>query len=307
MLKRFKNTVFIFVLASFFLHTIFYTGLDLYSHFFKKQNLKKDKAAIEIQVLDSNELKNMQVIEQDEKPINNELDEKVQFLGRHNQKVIKETRAENTGAFTNTAQPGLRKMGSSTNKGQEKQNKKLLGNLPTLDKLKPQFSMTPKAENLEVEQVGKNSQTSDHLTDVNKGLQTLLSTREFVYYSYYQRIREKIRQQWEPRIREKVKKVFSSGRTIASSRDRVTQVIIILDESGGLENVQVIGESGVSDLDEAAIDAFRAAEPFPNPPNGIVESDGKIRIRWDFILEARSLPKSLPSKKTAENDRSEFE
>ena len=174
-----------------------------------------------------------------------------------------------------------------------------MGTLPTLDKLKPQFSMTPKAENLEVTKVGKSSQTSDHLKDVNKGLQTLLSTREFVYYSYYQRIREKIRQQWEPRIRQKVRKVFASGRSIASARDRITQVIIILNEAGNLENVQVIGESGVSDLDEAAIEAFRAAEPFPNPPNGIVENDGKIRIRWDFVLEARGLPKGPKNKKVA--------
>jgi protein TonB len=49
----------------------------------------------------------------------------------------------------------------------------------------------------------------------------------------------------------------------------------------------VVGPSGLTDLDDAAVEAFRAAAPFPNPPNGIVEGDGLIRIRWDFILEAR--------------------
>ncbi len=73
---------------------------------------------------------------------------------------------------------------------------------------------------------------------------------------------------------------------IASSQDRITRVVIVLNEQGTLVGVQVIGASGVQDLDEAAIEAFRAAAPFPNPPKGIVDQDGKIKIRWDFILEA---------------------
>ena len=56
--------------------------------------------------------------------------------------------------------------------------------------------------------------------------------------------------------------------------------------------MKVVGESGLHDIDEAALEAFRAAEPFPNPPKGIVEKDGTIKIRWDFILEAtRATPK----------------
>ena len=50
----------------------------------------------------------------------------------------------------------------------------------------------------------------------------------------------------------------------------------------------MVGQSGVTDLDEAAMEAFKQAAPFPNPPKGIVEKDGRIRIRWDFILEART-------------------
>ncbi|MCB0391307.1 MAG: TonB C-terminal domain-containing protein [Bdellovibrionales bacterium] len=305
MLTKLKNTVFLFVFVSLFIHTVFYTGLDLYSHIFKNQNKADKKEAIEIQVIETSADKKMQVVEQDSKQLNNDIDENAKYLGRHNQKVLQETRAQHTGQFSNAAQPGMRVKGTPKATQQKTPQKKLTGNLPTLEKLKPQFSITPKAHQTEVNQAGLNSQTSDHLKDVKKGLQTLLSTREFVYYSYYQRIREKIRQQWEPRIRDKVQKVLASGRSIASARDRVTQVIIILDRNGTLENVQIVGQSGVSDLDDAAVDAFKAAEPFPNPPNGIVENDGKIRIRWDFILEAKSLPKSAPRKQFA--DSGEFE
>ena len=111
-------------------------------------------------------------------------------------------------------------------------------------------------------------------------------TREFIYYSYYQRIRSQIRQFWEPSIRGKVKKIFAQGRSLASEHDHVTRVVITLNKEGALLRVQVVGESGLKDLDDAAVEAFRAAEPFPNPPQGIVENDGTIKINWDFILEA---------------------
>ena len=78
------------------------------------------------------------------------------------------------------------------------------------------------------------------------------------------------------------------GRSIASNTDRITKIVIILDGQGTLQRVQVIGPSGLLDLDDAAVEAFRAAAPFPNPPKGIIESDGTVKIRWDFILEANA-------------------
>jgi TonB family protein len=63
-------------------------------------------------------------------------------------------------------------------------------------------------------------------------------------------------------------------------------VIIHLNDQGVLIRVQVVGQSGVSDLDDAAVEAFKAAAPFPNPPKGIVDGDGTIKIRWDFVLES---------------------
>lgn len=282
---KLKETLTLFVLFSITLHLFFYFGIDNFKKMAPSDEQKQ--VIIELDVKSSKDENNSrQIVDQDEKKLNDDLDEEAKFLGRHNQKVVKETKAAHSGAYSNAAQPGQRKAGSPEPNPEKEQKSKLSGDLPSLDKLKPQYSMTPKAESYQVQQEGLNSQTPDHLKDVDQGIQTMLSTREFVYFSYYQRIREKIRQQWEPRIRKKVHQVFASGRTIASARDRITQVIIILDKSGTLENVQIIGESGVQDLDDAAVEAFKAAEPFPNPPAGIVEADGKIRIRWDFVLEA---------------------
>jgi protein TonB len=95
-----------------------------------------------------------------------------------------------------------------------------------------------------------------------------------------------LNQHWGPKVREKVNQLYKQGRSIASSEDKVTKLLITLNKGGVLIKVQVIGDSGIRDLDEAAVEAFRAAAPFPNPPPGIVDPDGMIKIRWDFILEA---------------------
>ena len=229
-----------------------------------------------------------QVVEQNDKRLNDEKNDS-RFLSRFDQVVKRQTRARESGAFTNTAENSQSQSGSKDGiktKAKTKIVDQKRGELPKLSDLSPRYSLTPNSIQEEAKNPGRPSQTDDYLKDVDVGMQTLLSTREFLYYSYYQRIKEALRQHWEPTVREKVKIMFRRGRTLASAKDRITQVLITLDSAGDLIRVEVLGQSGVQDLDEAAIEAFRKSAPFPNPPKGIVESDGRIRIRWDFILEA---------------------
>ena len=281
-----RHTLMLSVLVSLAAHLAIWTSL----HFTKKDKSPVGKT-IEIVVLErqtpKNEPQRMQIVEQTDKALNDETPEDAQYLSKNNQKILKESKAAQTGDFQNSAGKGG-VANQNTNHASEKQKplpSPTMGSLPTLADLRPKFNPT----SIEAPAPGAGapvSQSNDHLKDTPSGLETLLNTREFVYYTYYQRIRSQIRQYWEPSIRQKVKKIFASGRSIASEKDHITRVVIILDGTGNLKGVQVIGESGLRDLDEAAVEAFRAAEPFPNPPKGIIESDGMIRINWDFILEA---------------------
>lgn len=231
-----------------------------------------------------------QVVEQ-QKQVNEEKDDNSRFLSAFNQKVIKQTRAERSGQFKNTAQGGHKEEGQKDAEKKEKADtekseaKREKGDLPDLKDLSPKFALTPGPKGPEADNKDP-SQSDDYLKDVQSGLQTLLSTREFVYYSYYNRIKESLRQHWEPNVREKVKIIYRKGRNIASAKDRVTQVMVTLDATGELLKVEVITRSGVEALDSAAEEAFKEAAPFPNPPAGMVEQDGTIKIRWDFVLEA---------------------
>lgn len=233
-----------------------------------------------------------QVVEQ-QKQINDEKDEDSRFLSAFDQKVIKQTRAERAGQFKNTAKGGQpdegRKDGDKTKRVHDEKAhhaKREKGELPDLKDLTPKFALTPGPKAKVNDDQGDPSATDDYIKDVETGLQTLLSTREFVYYSYYSRIKEALRQHWEPNVREKVKIIYRKGRSIASAKDRVTQVLVVLNAAGDLIRVEVITRSGVEALDAAAVEAFREAAPFPNPPRGMVEKDGTIKIRWDFVLEA---------------------
>lgn len=252
-----------------------------------------------------------QIVSQNEKSLNDETPDKAKFLSQHNQRVEKETRAEQFGKFKNASELGSKATQHKQNAGsktlpaqventENNKNQNEVAKSDTqiqtdeasdvqmseLNRFKPSFKRDQSVFLGEEQNAGEASTTDDHLKDVQTGVQTLLSTREFVYYTYYNRIKDKLRQYWEPKIREKVSKIVRQGRTIASTSEKITKIVIILDRKGVLEKIQVIGPSGLEDLDDAAVEAFRAAAPFPNPPKGIVEDDGKIRIRWDFILEA---------------------
>jgi protein TonB len=207
-------------------------------------------------------------------------------LSQFNQKVVKETRARNTGKFNNSAGKGLHRGSQKQKSAQDNSFKPLEKGGSPLDRFKPQVDWSSLAEK---NQGGNNldvSRTSDYLKDTEQSIQTQLSTREFLYYSYFKRIKSRIQQYWEPSIKKKIEKMVSSGRQLASAEDRITKLLIVLNEQGNLVQVKIITESGVQDLDDAAKEAFESAAPFPNPPTGIIEKDGTIKIRWDFVLEA---------------------
>lgn len=230
-----------------------------------------------------------QIVDQENEPINNETPKDTKFFSQHTQTVKKETVSKNRGEFKNvktkptpqqkiadkpttTAPKDFDPLSEMDKQFKEKQ-------MQTIGK-NPEERRQPKTNG------GDTSQSQDYVKDVDQGLETLLNTKEFKYYTYFNRIRRQLSQYWEPKVREKVALMFRQGRTIASENDKITKLLIILSPAGQLVNVQVISDSGVKDLDDAAIEAFRMAAPFPNPPKGIIDPDGTVKIRWDFVLES---------------------
>lgn len=294
MFKNLHRKITIFIFLSMLIHMFSWLGListpsppappahELVEIEFKSPDKPVDQVKDHQQIVDSQE------------QMNEAVDETAKFLSAKNQKVEKQTRARANDQFHNATQSGKKSTQSAASPQPQDEPVEDLpspkSGKPTLASLKPLFKIQPpQAQQPGDEgQSDRPSSTDDYLKDVELGMQTMLSTREFVYYSYYSRIKERIRQHWEPTVRSKVKMIFRQGRTIASAKDHVTQVVIVLNPAGELVRVEVISPSGIELLDDAAVEAFRAAQPFPNPPKGLVDEDGTIKIRWDFVLEASS-------------------
>jgi TonB family protein len=125
---------------------------------------------------------------------------------------------------------------------------------------------------------------ADYIYGMKESDRTALNTREFVFYGYFQRIRQRLDRSWNTSLKDQLNRLYRTGRKLASDMDHQTRILVTLNGAGEVVRVQVLEESGTRDLDEAAVRAFNQAGPFPNPPRGIVDAQGLIRIRWDFVL-----------------------
>ena len=67
------------------------------------------------------------------------------------------------------------------------------------------------------------------------------------------------------------------------SEKHITSLQVDLDDNGNIVRVHLKGSSGVKELDDAAIESFNNAGPFPNPPKGMVRN-GKASIEWGFAV-----------------------
>jgi TonB family protein len=122
----------------------------------------------------------------------------------------------------------------------------------------------------------------DHLDGVAEGEGTVLNTREWKYATYFNRVKQAVAPQWDPhtplQARDPTGKMFLY-------KDRITVLDVTLDDRGGLRHLAIEQSSGVDFLDQAAMDAFRKAEPFVNPPRGLANTNGEIQFVFAFYLE----------------------
>jgi protein TonB len=125
---------------------------------------------------------------------------------------------------------------------------------------------------------------NDFVEDVALGDMTNLNTTEFKYYGFYHRIRQKLEQYWGNSIQEKAKKLYKVGRRLPASENMITAITVVLDDHGAIVDIKVDGTSGVRELDQAAIESFNKAGPFPNPPKGLLV-DGRAVIQWGFVVK----------------------
>ena len=129
------------------------------------------------------------------------------------------------------------------------------------------------------------SQRHDFIEDIPLGKMTRLNTVEYKYYGFYHRIKQKLEQYWGHSLRQKAEKLWKSGRRFPASNNRITNLVVTINHKGIIVDITIRSTSGIRELDEAAVESFNRAGPFPNPPKGMIKN-GLAQIEWGFVIKS---------------------
>jgi protein TonB len=144
-------------------------------------------------------------------------------------------------------------------------------------------SLLPVISNQPTNQEARRSSIDFIAPNVSKGDVTFLNSDFYTYASFYNRISPSIVYHWSHNIEDIA--MFPHIREMLLKKYKwVTHIELILDKKGYYKNVTVLNSSGSPELDQAVVNALRAATPFLNPPTGMVETDSNVHIEGEFTI-----------------------
>lgn len=126
----------------------------------------------------------------------------------------------------------------------------------------------------------------DALPDVeDEGDVNLLNTRKFRYWDFFDRVKNRVADEWDP---GSVWRTRDPDGQKYGVKSRLTVLKVTLDQEGALKQLRVQKQSGLEFLDDEARRAMTAASPFPNPPTGMRNASGEIEFQFGFLFEISS-------------------
>lgn len=151
-----------------------------------------------------------------------------------------------------------------------------------------QLSLTPSTAQL-ARAIG--SGTQDALKDVDEGEETALDSKKWKFASFFNRVKKQVQDHWHP---DEVYRRRDPTGAIYGHTNRLTMVRVQLKPDGNLANVALELPSGLEFLDDEAIQAFREAEPFPNPPRALIDArDGLINFQFGFLFDLSGVSRPM--------------
>jgi len=128
--------------------------------------------------------------------------------------------------------------------------------------------------------------TQDHLKDIDDGDETALNSKRWRFASFFNRVKRQVAEHWHP---DEVYRQRDPTGAVYGRRNRYTELRIQLKPDGRLSNVALAQPSGLEFLDDEAVEAFKEAEPFPNPPRQLIEN-GTINFGFGFLFDLNGPP-----------------
>jgi hypothetical protein len=193
--------------------------------------------------------------------------DRAKYLGEKTQRVKEETRAED---FGSPRAGSLEKM-LKPHKREKLSQEKGAGTV-----VKKFGSLLDSGEKTKLQRGSFNVLDSD----VKVSSQTILNTDEYVYSTFYNRMRESIAVYWEPKVREVMENRFSN----LTPGIYKTETKIFISRSGEILDVEVEQSSGVLKLDDIATSSVKEAHIFLNPPSQLFELDPRAGLDFGFYV-----------------------
>jgi len=290
-LERSYTFVILSILLSFLLHTTIYLGFDRIPNWLSSP---AQKQTVEFEILDSpksakKNIKNF-IKDFDLKKQMETTKKKALYLSRKTRRVKNPTVARKSGITKNRVKKT--KKGKQANK--KKQNKAGKKRKKLKDGLFPSYigqNLKPtKAKNY---LAGVNltdqsvSTISTHIPNVDKASITAIDTDQGLlkYYAFYMRLHDQLYPRWSKNIEYVIRMLKAKEYNYLTLRPRVTTLEVILNSKGEYLGHIVVKSSSNKMIDFAAIDAFKQAAPFINPPKDMIEDDGNIYLPFNLRLE----------------------
>jgi len=114
---------------------------------------------------------------------------------------------------------------------------------------------------------------------------TVLNTDRYRFSDFFYRVRDAIRRHWHPR---KVYTMRDPTGKLYGVKDRHTVFHVTLDPRGRLKRLVTVKHSGLDFMDHEARAAFERAQPFTNPPEGLLNPEEEIEFQFGFFFEITS-------------------
>jgi TonB family protein len=128
--------------------------------------------------------------------------------------------------------------------------------------------------------------TQDALKDIDDGDETALNSKRWRFASFFNRVKRQVAEHWHP---DEVYRQRDPTGSVYGRRNRYTELRIQLNPDGRLSKVALAQPSGLEFLDDEAVEAFKEAEPFPNPPRQLIEN-GTINFGFGFLFDLNGPP-----------------
>jgi TonB family protein len=129
--------------------------------------------------------------------------------------------------------------------------------------------------------------TQDALKDIDDGDETALNSKRWRFASFFNRVKRQVAEHWHP---DEVYRQRDPTGAVYGRHNRYTELRVQLKPDGRLSHVVLTLPSGLEFLDDEAIEAFKEAGPFPNPPRQLIESNGLISFGFGFLFDLNGPP-----------------